>query len=176
MANAVPQWLLTKNVALAVSPITVDTAGVLTTGTAAVNFFGVLSAGNPFGVQNEVTKVDFSNSDNPYNNKVITQQGSSMTITEVLQASASTAIGATDSNTGLVKNAIEKLALTAQYFHVVAIWKDSGGTTRHTNTGDWQYNGHGEVYTKTGQCTMAMGLETFTIVNAGAYTGSVTIS
>jgi hypothetical protein len=177
MASAVPLWLLGKELLLSVKMLTPDpTTGVVATGTASVSFFGVLTAGSPFGVQNSVVKVDMSNSDNPYRNKVIVEQGSEMTITEVLQASTSTAIGSTDTNTGLVKNAIEKLVLTGFHYLVTATYSDPGGTPRHTNVGRYQYNGHGEVYSKTGQNTMALALETFTTVSGGVYDTPVTIS
>jgi hypothetical protein len=169
MASAVPLWLLGKEITITAKLLTIDTTtGAVTTGTAGVNFLGILDAGNPYSVNNEVTKVEISNMDNPYNNKVIIQQGSSMTVTEVLQASTSTAIGSTDANTGLAKNAIEKLWTSGFHYNIVATYKDPAGTVRRTNTGDWQYNGHQEGYTK-GKSTMTLNLETFSTINAGVY-------
>ncbi len=177
MASAVPQWLFGKNCLLSVKALTINaTTGVITTGTAAVSFFGVLNGGNPYGVQNSVTKVDVSPSDNPYQNKAIVEQGSSMTITEILQASASTAIGSTDSNTGIVKNAIEKLVLTTFHYQVTASWFPVGGSAVHTNVGNWQYSGHGETYSKTGQSQMTMNLETFSSIASGTYDLPITIT
>ena len=168
MASAVPQWLIGQRIGLSAKLLTIDTTtGVVTTGTAAVNFFGILDT-NPYSVNNEVTKTEISNFDNPYNNKVIIQQGSSMTITEVLQAATPTAIGSTDANTGLAKNAIIKLATSGFHYQITAIYKDAAGTTKRTNTGNWQYNGHGENPTK-GKGTMSMNLETFTTITSAAY-------
>ncbi len=176
MASAVPQFLLGKELLLSVKMLSIDTVGVVTTGTAAVSFLGIMNAGNPFSVQNQVIKVDMSASDNPYRNKVIVEQGSDMSITEILQASASSAIGTPDTNTGLAKNAIEKLVITGYHYLVTATWSDSGGTVRHTNVGKYQYNGHQESYSKTGQNTMTMALETFTTITSGVYDANPVVS
>ena len=110
MASAVPLWLIGKEVAIQMTPLTINTTtGVVGSTTPVVNFFGILDSSNPLGVQNSVQKVEISNSDNPYDNKVIIQQGSSMTITEVLQA-APTNQTAVDTNTGLWENAIETMS------------------------------------------------------------------
>ena len=167
MASAVPLWLLGKEVTIQMTPLTIDTTtGVVGSTTPVVNFFGILDAGNPLGVQNSVQKVEISNADNPYDNKVIVQQGSSMTISEVLQASAGSST--VDTNTGLWKNAIEKMVATSFHYQVVVVYKDPAGTTKRTNTGKWQYNGHGETYTK-GKANMSLALETFTTITGGAY-------
>jgi len=174
MASAIPQALLGKNVLVtAVTLIPNTTTGVIATGTSTVSFYGVLSASNPLSVQNSVTKAEWSNMDNPYDNKYIIQQGSSMTITEMLQAGTPSVTA--DANTGITVNGIEKLASLASHFLITVVWKDNAGTTKRTNTGRWQYNGHGEQYAKA-PGTMGMNLETFSSMTGGAYDAPIILS
>lgn len=175
MASAVPLWLLGKEITLSVRPISINTTtGVIVTTASSVSFFGILNEGSPFSVQNQVEKVAISPSDNPYRNKVIVEQGSDMTITEIIQAATPT--GTADSNTGLAKNAIEFLVTQSFHYDVTAIWKDPAGTTKRTNVGRYQYNGHSETYTKTGQNAMQLALETFSTITSGTYDTNPTLS
>jgi len=49
MASAVPLWLLGKEITITAKLLTIDTTtGAVTTGTAGVNFLGILDAGNPY--------------------------------------------------------------------------------------------------------------------------------
>lgn len=173
MAVAVPLWLLGKNQLYSIEPITINTTtGVLSYGSA-VSMFGVLDPGSSASVQNAVNKVDISPSDNPYMNKVIIEQGSSMTLTEIVQAA--TPSGTANVNTGIVPNAIEFLVATTFHYRVTAIWKDPAGTTKRTNVGQYQYNGHGERYSK-GDNRMTLDLETFSTMTGGVYQANPVLS
>lgn len=168
MANAVPQWMLGKNLTVQMTPLTITgSTGVMVTSTSTVTFFGMLDNA-PLSVQNQVEKVPISPSDNPNMNKVIIEQGSGLVLTEIIQAIAPTAIGATDANTGISANAIEKLAQTSFHYKMLAIWKDNSAGSVRTATYYVQYAGHGEEYVK-GKSTMKMSLDTFSAMSAGAY-------
>lgn len=170
MANAVPQWLLGKNLTITAKVVTIAGAtGVATVAGSGFTFFGVLDT-EPWSASNEVDKVSISPSDNPYRNKVIVEQGSTFVLTEIMQAIAPTAAGATDANTGLVTNAVVTLAKAGFHYQFVVTWKDNAAGTISTMTETLylQYVSHAESYVK-GKSVFKMNLETFTLMNAGAY-------
>jgi len=175
MANAVPQWLLGKNVAISAKVVTIAGAtGVMTVAASGFTFFGILDV-DPLSASNEVDKVSISPSDSPYRNRVIVEQGTNFTITEIAQALASTSAGTTDTNTGIHRNVIPALALAGYYYQLVVTIKDNAGTTVQTETIYAQYNGHTETYVK-GKSTWKMNLETFAFMNAGAYVANPAFS
>jgi hypothetical protein len=175
MANAVPQWLFGKNVAVSAKVVSIagDT-GVMTVASNAFSFFGILDV-DPLSASNEVDKVSISPSDSPYRNRVIVEQGSNFTLTEIAQAMAPTAAGTADANTGIYRNVIPALALAGYYYQLVVTLKNNAGTTVQTETIYAQYNGHTEAYVK-GKSTWKMNLETFAFMNAGAYVANPAFS
>lgn len=168
-ANTIPQWLFGKNLVITAGVVTINgSTGVVTDPVNTFTFFGILDV-NPLTQQDMVTKVDVSPSDNPYTNKVIVEQGSQWTITEIPQASAPTVAGTADTNSGLYKNALLKLSQLGFHYKFVCKVYDNANTLVQTETIYLQYAGLRRDTQKLGKSTHQMVLENFTMVNGGAY-------
>lgn len=164
MSAAVPQWLLAKNVTVSAKPYTIAGAtGVVTAGTT-VSFVGILDEGPAESFQ--VDKVAISPTDNPNRNKVIVEQGSMLTITELPQAMATS--GTADANTGFATNALQALAQSSLHYQITILTKNNAGTTVATEIGDWQLVSLDKTAIK-GKNTHKMSLETFSTASAGVY-------